>query len=349
MSVQTGRHPGGGRITVGWLLVFCLAVAAAVMPLPASAIERLYSRAIYPPLQSILTSASNLFPFALFDVLWIGAVAAAAVLARRRIAAAGWKNGGWRFAGDLLRGAAVVYLVFLSAWGLNYRRMPMFEKVAFEPDRVNRAASAALADANARDLNADYAAAHAAPIPLDRLRDAFNDALAGLHEGPIVTGRPKPTLLGWYFHQTSIAGMTDPFLLETLLAPDLLDVEKPFVIAHEWAHLAGFADESEANFVAYLTCRRADASARYSAALAIFGYAQPPHAGAVLDLGPKIDLIAIQTRYANTSGVLRFAAKEGYDKYLKANRVEKGIESYDAVVQLILGTTYDPHGNPVLR
>ena len=46
--------------------------------------------------------------------------------------------------------------------------------------------------------------------------------------------------------------MTDPFLLETLLAPDLLDVERPFVIAHEWAHLAGYADESEANFVAWL-------------------------------------------------------------------------------------------------
>ena len=65
-----------------------------------------------------------------------------------------------------------------------------------------------------------------------------------------MTGRPKPTLLGGYFHKASIAGMTDPFFLETLLAPDLLDVERPFVIAHEWAHLAGYADESEANFVA---------------------------------------------------------------------------------------------------
>ena len=50
--------------------------------------------------------------------------------------------------------------------------------------------------------------------------------------------------------------MTDPFFLETLLAPDLLDVERPFVIAHEWGHLAGYADESEANFIAWLACRR---------------------------------------------------------------------------------------------
>ena len=144
--------------------------------------------------------------------------------------------------------------------------------------------------------------------------------------------------------------MTDPFLLETMLAPDLLDVERPFVVAHEWAHLAGYADESEANFVAYLACRRGDAAARYSAALVMLGYAQGRRAlRDALDIGPKTDLIAIQLRYQHTSGMLRFAAREGYDKYLKANRVERGVESYDAVVQLILGTEFESNGNPRLR
>ena len=55
------------------------------------------------------------------------------------------------------------------------------------------------------------------------------------------------------------------------------------------------------------------------------------------------------TATAQTSGALRFAARESYDKYLKANRVERGIESYDAVVQLILGTEVDRAGNPRLR
>jgi hypothetical protein len=335
---------------VRWILVFALAAAAALLPLPAPFVERWYSLAIYPPLQRILTSASNLVPFALFDAVWIGAIAAAAVFARRAIVSLGWGRGALRFAVGLARAGAVVYLVFLATWGLNYRRLPMFEKVAFDPSRVNRAASAALGDWAVRELNANYAAAHASPIPVDRLSAAFEDTLQSLRAPSIVAGRPKPTLLGWYFHQTSIAGMTDPFLLETLLAPDLLDVERPFVIAHEWAHLAGYADESEANFVAFLTCRRADPSARYSAALAIIGYARPSRdPRQPLALGPRIDIFAINRRYANTSGALRFAAKEGYDKYLKANRVESGIESYDAVVQLILGTTYDERGNPVLR
>jgi hypothetical protein len=47
--------------------------------------------------------------------------------------------------------------------------------------------------------------------------------------------------------------------------------------------------------------------------------------------------------------VLRTAARESYDKYLKANRVEKGVESYDAVIQLILGAALDETGYPRRR
>ena len=332
-----------------WLGVFALAVAAALAPIPAAFVEHWYSRTFFPPLQHVLTGVTNLAPFALFDVLWVGAIAGTAVVLRRRVREHGWKRGLLRVAGGLARGAAVVYLVFLVTWGFNYRRVPMFEKVAFDPDRVTQAADSALGAMTARELNATYAAAHARPVSLDPLAASFQDTLRALGGSPITLGRPKQTLLGWYFHQTSIAGMTNPFLLETLTAPDLLDVERPFVIAHEWAHLAGYADESEANFVAYVACRHADAAARYSAALAIIAYTHPGDPRRVLDLGPRIDIFAINQRYARTSGALRFAAKEGYDKYLKANRVERGIESYDAVVQLILGTSFDERGIPILK
>ena len=335
---------------VVWGLLFGLALVAGLAPLPPGAIERWYSAGFFPPLQRALTSISNLVPLSLFDVLWIGAVAMTVVIARRRIITHGWLRGAARLAIDLAKAAVVVYLLFLLAWGLNYRRVPIFEKVAFDASRITPQAHLALGEWAVRELNAQYAAAHAGPLAIEPLRPAFDSALAALGGRPIVHGRPKDTLLGWYFHKAAIAGMTDPFLLETMLAPDLLDVERPFVIAHEWAHLAGYADESEANFVAWMACRRGNAAARYSAALMTLGYAQGGRAlRDSLDIGPKIDLVAIQLRYRRTSGVLRFAARESYDKYLKANRVEKGVESYDAVVQLILGIEFDPTGNPRLR
>jgi hypothetical protein len=246
---------------------------------------------------------------------------------------------------------ALTYIVFLVTWGLNYRRVPLIDRLAFDPARVTRAAASQLGDANADTLNALYARAHAAPGSIESLAVAFQDAVRALGATrPVVAGRPKPTLLGGYFHQTAVAGMTDPFLLETLIAPDLLDVERPFVIAHEWAHLAGYADESEANFVAWLACRRGDAAAQYSAALALLGYANPRKPlNVALDLGPQVDVFTIAYRYSRTNETLRFAARQGYDKFLKANRVERGVESYDAVVQLILGTGLDVRGNPLFR
>lgn len=335
---------------LAWAVVVALAIVVAAAPLPDTLVERWYSSGIFPVIQRLLTPLSNLAPFALFDALWIGAVAVTVIMVRRRVRESGWARGSVRAAGTVLCGAAVVYLVFLATWGLNYRRVPVIEKVVFDPDRVTGDASTALGDWAVRELNARYAEAHLTPMSLDALQHAFDDVHRALGGKAIVFGRPKQTLLGWYFHKAAIAGMTDPFLLETMVAPDLIDAERPFVIAHEWAHLAGYADESEANFIAYLACRRGDAAARYSAALMTLGYAAPRHAMRdALDIGPRIDVFAIRMRYSRTSGALRFAARESYDKYLKANRVEKGVESYDAVVQLILGTIFDSQGHPRLR
>lgn len=333
---------------VVWGLLYALALAGAFAPLPSWLVERWYSEGFYPVLQRILTPASNRVPFALFDVLWVTAAAGYATATYRCIRTRGWRAGSLRLAVLATRGVVVVYVIFLATWGLNYRRMPLIERLAFDPQRVTRAAAVRLGETNAATLNALYGPAHATPDTTQLLAAAFHDAVRALgatHQ--VVPGRPKPTLLGGYFHETSVAGMTDPFLLETLLAPDLLDVERPFVIAHEWAHLAGYADEAEANFVAWLTCRRGDAAAQYSAALAIYGYALPDKLpNKILELGPRIDLYAISYRYSRTSQPLRLAARKGYDTYLKANRVGRGVESYDAVVQLILGTELNPHGNP---
>ena len=341
--------------TLARLAVILAALAAAVFPLPPSFVERWYSAGVYLRVQRILTSVSNVVPVSLFDVLFIAALASGALLIVRHIRARGWIRGAVTAGAHLAPVLAIVYLLFLATWGLNYRRVPLTEKLDFDNARLTRPATAALAARTVSELNRLYMSAHAAPASLDRLASAFHDAERALHAPSlIVPGRPKTTLLGGYFHSAAIAGMTDPFLLETLLAPDLLDVERPFVITHEWAHLAGYADESEANFLAWLACLRAGPEAQYSAWLTLFGhtYAAAGDRRELLNelhAGPRIDLQTISDRYAGTLRLVRFAARETYDRYLKVNRVERGVESYDAVVQLILGTSFDREGNPQVR
>jgi hypothetical protein len=337
-----------------WVLLIAAALAAAVAPISQMFVERRYSNGFYPHLQHVLTSLSNLAPFSLFDVLCLALIAAFAVACYRAVRNRGWNRGALFVVWILLRGAAVLYLLFLATWGLNYRRVPLEDKLAFDQHRVTREGGEALVARTVASLNRLYADAHRAPTPLDALADAFQSADAALGARvPIVPARPKETLLGGYFHQAAISGMTDPFLLETLLSPDLLTVERPFVIAHEWGHLAGYADESEASYVGWLACQRSDAAAQYSAWLALLGSLEPflsrAHSLRDLGAGPRIDLAAMRYRYERTSPMIRAAARETYDGYLKANRVEAGVASYDLVVQLILGTELDGQGNPRRR
>lgn len=342
------RHRG-----YGWLVIVA-AAAAAVVPIPRGAVEQLYSTGVYPGLQRGMTTLSNVVPFSLFDALCLMAIAVFGVACARAFNDLGWRRGPLRILWILGRGAAVVYLVFLAIWGLNYRRVPLADTLAFDPGRVNRAAGEQLVARTIASLNRLYGPAHRGPTPLRSLAAAFESAEAALGARlTIVPSRPKETLLGGYFHQAGISGMTDPFFLETLLSPDLLTVERPFVIAHEWGHLAGYADESEASYLGWLACQRSDAAAQYSAWLELLGSLQPflprDHPLRGLDVGPRIDLLAMRYRSEATSRIVRAVARDTYDGYLKANRVEAGVASYDLVVQLILGTRVDAAGNPERR
>ncbi len=341
---------GPGRVAL-----IGVALAAAVLPLPAHLVERWYSNTIYPQLQHVLTRASNPIPFSIFDLICLAGIVGCVLILTRRVREKGFLRGSASAASRILTVCAAVYLLFLATWGFNYRRVPLQEKLVFDATRLSPAATKSLAARTVSELNRLYSSAHATPASLDRLESSFFAAQRALgSEIPIVPGRPKQTLLGGYFHNAAIAGMTDPFLLETLIAPDLLEVERPFVIAHEWGHLAGYADESEANFIAWLACLRGEPQAQYSAWLTLFGHVISAAGNRdevlkALAIGPRIDLRAISDRYANTPRLVRFAARETYDRYLKANRVERGVDSYDAVVELILGVTFDQNGNPQVR
>jgi hypothetical protein len=343
------------RSTVWILSIVAGACAAALLPLPAGAVERWYSAGLYPPLQRAVTSLSNMFPFALLDVLIVAVPAAWIVAATRGVRRSAHRLRSLAVWGlRALAGAAALYLLFLVMWGLNYRRVPLERKLPFDARAVTVASARDAAQLAVSRLNALSADAHAradddAGAINPPLAQAFESAMRELGTtGETVPARPKHTLLDLYFRPAGVSGMTDPFFLETLLESNLLPVEQPFVVAHEWSHLAGFADEGEANFGGWLTCVRADAAAQYSGWLFLFGEL----ANAVsrddrttliarLDRGPRDDLRAIAARLArDVKPQVSAAGWRVYDQYLKANRIEAGTASYAQVVRLVLGTGY---------
>jgi hypothetical protein len=246
---------------------------------------------------------------------------------------------------------------------LNYRRVPLRDQVAFDASRVSSDAARELVARSIARMNALYGAAHAEarasdggvdPVLAHALADVERDFGA---TRTTVPARPKRTLLDFYFRRAAVAGMTDPYFLETLVTSDLLPVERPFVIAHEWSHLAGFADESDANFIGWLTCLRGSPLHQYSGWLFLYGEAAStltPDAlrstTRTLAGGPREDLRAIRDRLQrHVNPRVSAAGWMAYDHYLKANRVEEGTGSYGEVVALVLGTEFDAQGRPVLR
>ena len=331
--------------------VLAAAALAAGVPIAPATVERVYSTGVYPGLQRSLTTLSNRAPFALIDVLLaLGAVwLAVLAVASRRLFRPGAPRRVQRLAAGLLLPPAVLYLAFLALWGLNYRRLPLEDKLTFDAAAVTPEAARSLAHAAVSHINALYDVAHAAGwADVDAsLADAFASAArdAGVAT-PAVPGRPRRTLLDWYFRSAAVAGMTDPFFLETLVASDLLPFERPFVIAHEWSHLAGFADEGEANFVGWLACLHGAAPVQYSGWMSLYAElvgglprAARAEVAARLDPGPRKDLRALADRLTrNVNPTVSAAGWRVYDQYLKANRVEDGAASYARVVRLALGT-----------
>ena len=255
------------------------------------------------------------------------------------------------------------YLAFLLIWGLNYRRVRLADKLQFDAHAVSPDGAAALATTAVNELNALYDRAHASGwFALTAIDPSLAASFARSQRElgvptAAVAGRPKTTVLEPYFRRAGVAGMTDPYFLETLVERELLPFERSFVVAHEWAHLAGYADESEANFVGWLTCLRGSIADRYSGWLFLYdelSRAVRPADRAALSArlapGPRADLKAIADRLRRqVSPAVSAAGWRVYDRYLKANRVEAGAASYAEVVRLALGARFGPDWTPQLK
>jgi hypothetical protein len=328
-------------MTLVRISLILLALAALLLPIPSRLVETSYSRGVYPGIQASVTTASNVVPVSLLDLAVPVLLVAAAWRFARRVRRVGVVSALVR----LTTLAATLYLAFLLLWGMNYRRLPLDQKLDFDQRRIRSDAAMRLGENAVRFLNVTHAAAHDPGQGSPTLEAALAAAERMLDSPRLaVPAVPKRSLLELYFRKAGIDGMTDPFFLEIIINRDTLPFERPFVIAHERAHLAGYAHEAEANFVAWLACLQGSPLAQYSGWLAIYEHvtASLPEAdgsrlAAQLAAGPRRDLQQIEERYARASPMVRDASRDVYDAYLRANRVREGIASYTAVVRLILG------------
>ncbi len=346
----------------GWWLLSLLALGLMAMPWPAWLIETGYSRRLYPLVQRAMTGASNRVGWAIIDALVVAAamyVLWRLVRAFTRARESGILSGLWELTRRLLRTSALLGLVFLAVWGLNYRRVPL-ETTLRGATSATSATTATIAAADIRALADAAAAGSRATRPPDdgggdrsypsvaaRLAGPFQLALQRLGMPAVATGRPKSSVvLTPFFTAAGVTGMVNPLLLESIVHPELLPFERPMVLAHEWAHLAGFADEADASAVGWLACTLGDPDLVYSAHVFVVietaGAMPRPvwrDIRAQLDPGVIRDLDALTARLTRQTPVVRDTAFKVYDGYLRSNRVADGVQSYSRVLRVLIAMT----------
>ena len=339
---------------LGWVVLPVVALILMFAPLPDWAINGFYSDSVYPQLQRVVTSGTNFLPFAILDVLIVAALLLTMFTILRLLRKAsnvGFVDAIWDGSRRLLRGAAIIVILFLVGWGYNYRRHPLEQRF---PD--GRAAAPTVEALQAAVLDANTLAAKLRRT-IGQNMDQRYEEVAGALDAPMRAaleqlqqpalgqpGRPKHSImLTPFFTWAGVTGMVNPIGLESIVHPDLLPYERPFVLAHEWAHLAGQADEAQASAVGWLACMRGTPQLAYSASLYLIMEAASALPGDArqtvmkqLDAGVRSDIDDILRRLQKGEPVVQRTASRVYDEYLRANRVADGTASYRRALSLIL-------------
>ncbi len=334
------------------------AIALQIGPIPTSWIEHTYANGIYAALERTLVPLANAVPWAIGDVL-LGALAVGAIVGATATAR-GPGSAASRLARAATRGVEAVALIaiwFNLAWALDYRREPIVDRVAFDPARVTPHDVSALAARIVGELNAMAPRAHA-----ERVSESGLEATLARDYAPVVArlgdrfavivSRPKTTIFDRWFELAGIGGTWDPFSYETILNAEFLPFERPFALAHEWGHVGGFGDEGDANLIAALTTLRSrDPLIHYSGLFWAFGFL-PEADRRAARLSPLVrgDIAAAERRFMRWYDPRLFSMQWFvYDKYLRANRVRRGVVSYSLFVQMLIGMSLDRDGLPQLR
>ena len=143
------------------------------------------------------------------------------------------------------------------------------------------------------------------------------------------------------------SGYFNPFTGEAQVNKMIPKTGYPTTTCHEIAHQIGYAAENEANFIGFLAASyNTDIYFQYAAYKMALGYSiseinkrdkeQYKELWKTVHKGIRKDFKATYQFWKNYENPFEPYFKKGYNSYLKANRQNKGIKSYNYVVDLLI-------------
>lgn len=330
-------------------------------------VEAYYSNSWYPAIGNTLRILTRNLPFSIGDILYI-IVGFAWFLALIKWIIAGFRNGfGLQYWGTgvltLLRKLLWLYILFKLIWGLNYDRMGIAYQLNLDTEPYQKEAVVQLTKDLMDSLNVCRKQLKDTVLPEQDFsqinREAYQSYQHQSMEYHFLNYRNLSVKQSLYSPIGDFIGFTgyfNPFTGEAQVRSDIPRVMVPFITCHEMAHQLGYASESEANFVGYLTASSSkDVYFRYSVYLELFSYAQgaeilffskekdfPAFENMLkfnktyLDSLVRKDRKEIRQFFQKRKNNISPAFTNLYDQYLKLNKQAAGIDSYDDVIAWLI-------------
>ena len=336
-----------------------VAVAIKVFTPSAQWIETHYSNGAYPVIDRVVRAVTGPLPFCVGDVLFAIAVVWLVrwwIVAFRRASGPWWQTAG-RVVLRTFAIACAIFSWFVLSWGYGYSRVPLADKIPVHNERTDEDSVDRFADRVSDELSRDADPAHNDKLDdaqvARRLVPTFEATIHRLGDhATFAPPRIKPTLFQPMLQASATTGFTDPWTHEVNVDASLFFFERPAVYAHEWSHLSGFNDESEANFISVIACTTShEPLLKYSGWLLVWeNLPQNVHLTHRMEKTAYDDLMAIRARFERqVNRQVEHASQSAYDSYLKSNHVKAGYASYQLFIRWMTGADFDPAGLPVVR
>lgn len=252
----------------------------------------------------------------------------------------------------------VAFLVFMILHGANYYRLPVSELMSL-PDREYTAEdlytiTCDLADkaAKAREsLPEDENGCVKFSVSQSEILKLADNCYANIRNDYsfLKTGvwRVKPVALSPLWSYTATTGVYCPWTSEANVNTDVPDFSIPHTAAHETAHTMGIAKENECNFIAWLACSTSEIpDYEYSGHLTAYTYCIHALYNADKELytqakahcseGMFRDLKSENAYWDKFESKVMEVSQNLNDSFIKANRDENGVLSYNLMVELLL-------------
>lgn len=335
-------------------------VAAAIVTLLSHSgyfVEQIYAKRLYPYISGFLRTITGWTKISIGDWLYVVVFLSVLLMLVRTVIFLVKEGISWQktAAGALyvVRKLANLYVVFMLLWGLNYSKEGVANQFKLSSGEYTTEELQALVTELKEKVNTTRRALGDSvryPSPDTLYRQAIRAYKAVAIQYPFLTYKHSSVKTSTFSTPLTYLGYTgyyNPFSGEAQVNTTVPPYYIPFIACHEMAHQLGYGDESEANFIGFLSARASDQPMfHYSAYYDLFSYANGELFSRdsmaarsnyrALDTLVKIDIRNARRFFSRYKSRMEPVAKFLYGEYLKANNMPQGIDTYEAVTAWLI-------------